>query len=75
MMNGAPDPLISRGSAAISSSKRTDLCVPGVLTASGVVARDEQNIEEDGDALPETEEVSIVSTRDEPVKSVLKVVL
>lgn len=75
MMKEEVDPLMSRGSAAMSSSKRTDFCVCGVLTASGVAARDSENIEDDGDALAESKEVSIVCTVDEPVERVLKAVL
>jgi hypothetical protein len=63
MINREAEPLISRGSAATSSSKRTDLCVPGVFTTSGVVFKDRENIEEDGDADPDIEEASIASVR------------
>jgi hypothetical protein len=55
MMNVAPDASMSSGSAATSSSKSIDLCVPGVSTDSGVPDADKEYNESDGDVIPETE--------------------
>ena len=52
---------MSSGSAIISSSKRTDLCVPGVLTTSGVSFKDMEKKEDDGEADPDTDEAAIAS--------------
>jgi len=49
MMNGESDPAMSRGSATTSSSKSTDLCVSGVLTAAGDADGEHENIDEDAD--------------------------
>ena len=40
---------ISKGSAATSSSKSTELCVAGVLTISGVADGDTENVDEQAD--------------------------
>jgi hypothetical protein len=47
MMNREFVPWMLRGSAATSLSNRTDLSVPGVLTASGVEAK--EKVEDSGD--------------------------
>jgi hypothetical protein len=45
MMNEELDPAISRGSAATSSSNRSDLSVPGVLAASADSETDDEKVE------------------------------
>jgi hypothetical protein len=72
MMNGKPEPLISRGSAVISWSKSIDVSVPGVLTTSGVACKDNENIEDDGDADPDVKEESIASLGIELAKKRLR---
>ncbi|KAJ4366249.1 hypothetical protein N0V83_007885 [Neocucurbitaria cava] len=61
-------PLISRGSAATSSSKRTDLCVSGVQTASGVADGDNEKVDEEDDAVSKYKEASMSSTIDDLAK-------
>jgi hypothetical protein len=54
----------------MSSSKRTDLCVPGVFTASGVAFEDMEYIEDVGEVDPDTKEAAIANVGDELAKCV-----
>jgi len=73
MMNGDPDTLISSGSATMSSSKRTDLCVPGVFTGPGVSGVDTEKIDEEDEALLENEEAFMAGTRDDSAEGCAEV--
>lgn len=73
-MKGESDVLISSGSAATSSSKRTDLCVPGVLTVAGVADGDSEKVEHEDDVLPECKDASIACCREEVKRIVVAVV-